>query len=766
MVKTGSDFYTNLDTGHSYLHSDEDYSLEEMLASATGRGENVVAGQVDVPTLPHEDDGGLRYWPSGQVDTVTAAGRAAAAAAGRGFSGGPFSAFPESREAAATTVYDKLPAAFGDTAPRFTLDKVPFEGGIEFLGTPVQDKDKPLTKPPYGGAGKSPYKVPEGSRLDVLQGEIREGWNAKTMTASNLAEAHDAIRVLGGWMTAVQFVQDPQSGKVEWMYLGKPLYENASEAEKVWEAAARAYPREDGTPWKSYEDMVAALDIRDAYELDAISIQNEYVDLGKKEEQRQAELYRDERQGTINAALQEHQAALEQHYNELASRNLSGADRERLEVERRSALQLVQEQGQQALDRVQTEIAGRQSSLALEHESRQILQEQEYDLKFQLQMIDQAFAQQQADLNRALQAEELIEVRRHSQTLEALEAERNVISAQMKNLEFFNMIADQPQILFFAGASGMLQGLGDIAGDGGTAVQNIMNSLNAMPAMNNLQEFVNMSGLEQGIESMRLSAQTGLTGQDVPAYLRGMGPLALEHKRADLNAPIAPGAPPLGGDAYAGMMRRQMGMDPADVGTTQGFTPDVRPGAEERLGSYAPVGSILEEMSNQVSGQTASTFRDAPTYVAPDDVDPRKSTVDWNITNWSRGIDSDPDAGKADIDPKVEGKAQLDPRWQGYEWKGEAQPTERDFVMPMSELTQLGNLPEGVLVRRVDIEGRYGDPEALNKILPMLWKYKYKQHSTFGVMQPGGQVVMDEKNAPQWVKDLPSWPDWIKRLKK
>jgi hypothetical protein len=760
VVKTGSDFYTDLDTGHSYLHSEDvsDVTIGQWLEEAQGKGRNVVAGQVDVPTLPHEDDGGLRYWPSGQVDTVTPAGRAAA---GRG-GGGPFSAFPGSREAVATTTYDKLPATTATAAPLVNLPG--FKGlqtGPQPLGSQDLEKDERLIKPPFTGTGTRTYKIPEGSRLDILQGEIREGWNAKTMTASNLAEAKNARTVLGGWMTAVQFVQDPMSGKVEWMYLGKPLHEDVSETEKVWQAAARNYPKEDKTLYKSYEDMVAALDLRDAYELDAVSIQNEYVALGKEEETRQADLYRDERQGIINAALQEHQAALKQYYDELASRNLSGADRERLEVERRSALQLAQEQGQQALDRVQTEIAGRQSSMALEHESRQILQEQEYDLKFQLQMIEQAFAQQQADLNRALQAEELIEVRRHSQTLEALEAERNVISAQMKNLEFFNMIADQPQILFFAGASGMLQGLGDIAGDGGTAVQNIMNSLNAMPAMNNLQEFVNMSGLEQGIESMRLSAQTGLTGADVPAYLRGMGPLALKHQRADLNAPIAPGAPPLGGDAYQGLLREQMGMDPAAVGTTPGYIPEVRPGAEERLGDYAPVGSILEEMSNQVSGQTASTFRDAPTYVAPDDVDPRKSTVDWNITDWSRGID--PAKDKA---PKVEDKAPLDPRWQGYEWKGEAQPTERDFVMPMSELRQLGNLPEGVLVRAVDIEGRGGDPEALNKILPMLWKYKYKQHSTFGVMQPGGQVVMDEKNAPQWVKDLPSWSDWIKRLKK
>jgi hypothetical protein len=767
VVKTQSDFYTDLDTGKSYVHSDEDFSLEEMLTSATGRGENLVSGQVDVPTLQHEDDPGLRYWPSGQVDTVTAAGRAAAAAAGRGVPYGPFvynktaeglRGFPGSQQTVPTTPYETLPANFGSSAPALTLNKVPFEGGIQFLGSQLGDKDEQLIKPKFPGAGKSPYKVPEGSRLAILQGEIREDWNAKTMTASNLAEAHDAIRVLGRWMTAVQFVQDPQSGKVEWMYLGKPLYEDASETEKVWEVAARQYPREDGTPWKSYEDMVAALDIRDAYELDAVSIQNEYVDLGKKEEQRQAELYRDERQGTINAALQEHQAALEQYYNELASRNLSGADRERLEVERRSALQLAQEQGQQALDRVQTEIAGRQSSMALEHESRQILQEQEYDLKFQLQMIEQAFAQQQADLNRALQAEQLIEVRRHAQTLEALEAERNVISAQVKNLEFFNMIADQPQILFFAGASGMLQGLGDIAGDGGTAVQNIMNSLNAMPAMNNLQEFVNMSGLEQGIESMRLSAQTGLTGQDVPAYLRGMGPMALEHRRAPLDAPIAPGAPPLGGDAYQGLLREQMGMDPAAVGTTPGYIPEVRPGAEERLGGYAPVGSILEQMSNQVSGQTTSTFDASgyPTYVAPDAVEQRPSTFDWDAIlpkDWSSGQNKNV---VKEVDDTIEEGKQTAP--DGNIFRGHTQPTERDFVMPWTALTEAPGLPKGVYIRKADLGVLR---QGWDKIMPLLWKYKLVQGGQ-GVLKGQGGPDWTEETAPDWVKELPSWGEWVK----
>ena len=758
------DFYTDLETGHSYPHSSDvtEMSFEDFLSGEQSRGHNVVAGEVSIPTA--DDDSGVRIHGGGS--SGSSAYRPLSAYTATANRNTPFFGFPGSQPAVTTTPYETLPVGTSANAPRINLPA--FEGlvtGPQLLGGPqLEDKDERLRKSPYKGQGTRTYKVPEGSRLDVLQGEIREGWNAKTMTASNLAEAHDAINVLGGWMTAIRYVEDPMTGAVEWSYMGRALHEftevgsagPGSEArEYVWEAAAKAYPKEDKTVYQSYEDIVAALDLRDAYELDAISIQNEYVALGKEEEKRQAELYRDERQGSINASLEEYKAELANYYDELASRNLSGADKERLEVERRSALQLAQERGQQALDLVQTEIAGRQSSMALEHESRQILQEQEYDLKFQLQMIEQAFAQQQGALNRALEAEQLIEVRRHAQTLEALEAERNVISAQVKNLEFFNMIADQPQILFFAGASGMLQGLGDIAGDGGTAVQNIMNSLNAMPAMNNLQEFVNMSGLEQGIESMRLSAQTGLTEADVPAYLRGMGPMALEHRRAPLGAPIAPGAPPLGGDAYQGLLREQMGMDPAAVGTTPGYIPEVRPGAEERLGGYAPVGSILEQMSNQVSGQTTSTFRDAPTYNFSGEVDPRKSTFDWDATNWSRGIDPD-----KDTDPEVEEKEipkGPDSFTPEGGWLGQVQPTEKDFVLTNPDFDLVPNkfLPQGVYVRRADMEGRTWDEATTLSVLPMLWKYEI-------VVGPKGRVGMLRGQGGPWAPGTE--PDWVKKV--
>lgn len=642
------------------------------------------------------------------------------------------------------------------------------------------DKDDIISRPGYPepGTPNVKYIVPEGSRLWILQKPIRTkekdgvDFDPITMAPSNYAEAELSRSRNTGHMSAIMFMQDI-TGKPDWIYLGQNLYDDVhggAAGEKVWQAAGRAYPIEKGEGvvnggWNSYESLVAALETRDALIQDAESMLQEFIDLGKAEEARQADIYRDARQGEIDASLIEHQTALTNYYNELATRNLTGADRERLEIERQSALQLAQEQAQGALERVQTEIAGRQSSLALEHESRQILQEQEYDLKFQIQAIDQAYSAQQAALNRALEAEQLLEARRHSQALEALEAERNQITAQAKQLEFFNMLAGHPEILFFAGASGLLQGLGDVGGDGGTAVQNIMNSLNAMPAVDNLQEFVNLSGLEQGIESMRLGAQTGLTQADIPEYLRGMGPLALKHHRVPLSAPIAAGAPPLSGAGYESLLRRQTGIGPVTPGAQPGFTfPEGQAGAAERMEGYAPVESIIEQMGKQVVGPTPSTFGQPPRW---EGIQPSKDfTVSSNWpqldTNWFTGGSGGPgpDKGvpKSEPIPPVESELPFTPPGG---WLGQVQPQEKDFVVtePDFHLTPIPpeyGYPIGVFIRKADIQGRNWDSATFGSMLPLLWKYEI----TTG---PKGRVGMLRGQGGPWAEG--NEPDWVKRVK-
>jgi hypothetical protein len=330
----------------------------------------------------------------------------------------------------------------------------------------------------------------------------------------------------------------------------------------------------------------------------------------------------------------------------------------------------------------------------------------------------------------------------------------------------------QPQILFFAGASGLLEGLGDIAGDGGQAVQNIMASLNAMPAMDNLQEFVNMSGLEQGIESMRLGAQRGLTQEDIPAFLRGMGPMALESRRVPLGADIAPGAPPLsGGVDYESLLRKYTGQPLEGAGSNiPGYIPEERPSAEERmsgLGGYADVPMMLAQMEQGISSQTPSSFAAGPppawtaptpgaqvegTYKGPSIFDP---------ANWAtKTIIPDLETGKGPkVEDKPKGPSGPDAFTPEGGWLGQVQPQEKDFVLtnPDFDLTPIPSeygYPKGVFIRKADIQGRTWDKNTFGSILPMLWKYDI-------VVGPKGRVGMLRGQGGPWTPG--SEPDWVKK---
>ena len=166
--------------------------------------------------------------------------------------------------------------------------------------------------------------------------------------------------------------------------------------------------------------------------------------------------------------------------------------------------------------------------------------------------------------------------------MEALQAQKNELQAKENQLGVYSLIADSPEMLFFAGQSGILEGLGDVMGDGGEAIQNIMNSIIKMPAMDNLQQFSRLSGLEQGIEGMRLGALRGVSESDIPQFLRGQAPRAILNPQ-DPNAAIGPGAGPLFGADYQRLlsqytgqpgMNMTLGPDESVISTGPG-TPDI-----------------------------------------------------------------------------------------------------------------------------------------------------------------------------------------------
>jgi hypothetical protein len=210
----------------------------------------------------------------------------------------------------------------------------------------------------------------------------------------------------------------------------------------------------------------------------------------------------------------------------------------RLEAEQEDDLARIDREGQVLMERFR-----------LEHESRGLLMEREFEMRYEVEQLEQQFEAEQAALNRALEAEQLAEMRRASQVMEAIRQQENILRAREQKLNTFNLISQNPAMLYFAGQSGLLAQLGDVMGDGGAAIQAIMDNVNASAAVTNLQEFARMSGTEQGIEAFRLSAQTGVISRDLPGYLRGFAPTPILNP-VPLTSPVTAGSPLAGGGDF------------------------------------------------------------------------------------------------------------------------------------------------------------------------------------------------------------------------
>jgi hypothetical protein len=513
--------YTNPETGHTYRASDEVYGDAKNYMSAIGAtgitditepgGSSVSGGteSVGIPKGPTQP--GAEKWPSKR----------------------PWSP----PKAPVITDYQ-------------TTIQVEQAKDIKKPDTfKVPDRSK---QPDTGDVTKRPFELPVGSALRALEAEIRDEFKSnfgyREMYAESYKEARFQIRNLTNYLPGIREHGGSEFFGPGMAFNGEPLADT-----DVATAALEAYPDFD-----SLDALIGAAKFRDALVTDANLLIDRYNALRDEEFTSQQTQIENERQAVIDASLLDYEAQLADYYRVMGSANLSPARKEELKAEHQAALALAQQQAAGQIAAIQEQTQGSLSTARLEHQSRAALQEQEYDLRFQIQQIEQAFSGQQAALDRALQAEDLIEVRRSNQVMEALQAQKNELQAKENQLGVYSLIADSPEMLFFAGQSGILEGLGDVMGDGGEAIQNIMNSINKMPAMDNLQQFSRLSGLEQGIEGMRLGALRGVSEGDIPQFLRGQAPRAILNPQ-DPNAAIGPGAGPLFGADYQSLLSQYTG---------------------------------------------------------------------------------------------------------------------------------------------------------------------------------------------------------------
>jgi hypothetical protein len=545
--------YTDPESGHTYRASDEVYGDAKNYMSAVGA--------TDIADIT-------------EPSTASVSGGTASVGI-PGLPGGPGAGGPSSP--AAKTVTPRK----GSTLPKApvitdyqTTTQVQQDKGIK---KPDIYKSPDRPGPATGDVTKRPFELPVGSALRALEAEIRDEFKSnfgyREMYAESYKEARFQIRNLTNYLPGIREHGGNEFFGPGYSFNGMPLADA-----KVAEAALEKYSKD----FDSLDALIGAAKFRDALVTDANLLIDRYNALRDEEFTAQQTQIENERQAEIDASLLDYEAQLADYYRVMASAELSPADKQRLQAEHQTSLALAQQQAAGQIAAIQEQTQGSLSTARLEHQSRAALQEQEYDLRFQIQQIEQAFAGQQAALDRALQAEDLIEVRRSNQVMEALQAQKNELQAKENQLGVYSLIADSPEMLFFAGQSGILEGLGDVMGDGGEAIQNIMNSINKMPAMDNLQQFSRLSGLEQGIEGMRLGALRGVSESDIPQFLRGQAPRAILNPQ-DPNAAIGPGAGPLFGADYQSLlsqytgqpgMNMALGPDESFISTGPG-TPDI-----------------------------------------------------------------------------------------------------------------------------------------------------------------------------------------------
>jgi hypothetical protein len=99
-------------------------------------------------------------------------------------------------------------------------------------------------------------------------------------------------------------------------------------------------------------------------------------------------------------------------------------------------------------------------------------------------------------------------------------------------------------MLHFLKNSGALGLFGDVMGDGGQALQQLMERMETQPSqgMSNIQQVSRLSSEEQANQMYALSAQTG--SRDPVSILRGSAPMAHTNP-VDPNTPLRGGAPSL-----------------------------------------------------------------------------------------------------------------------------------------------------------------------------------------------------------------------------
>lgn len=183
-----------------------------------------------------------------------------------------------------------------------------------------------------------------------------------------------------------------------------------------------------------------------------------------------------------------------------------------LQAEQQRALELIKARGQDERETAQATFTAQSAVI-----------DKQFDNTVQLEAMRQSFSREQSELDRALRRDEFESAQTSARALEELDRSRLELEQQQFKLDIFAQLMESPQILAFLGEDGIEQ-FGDLLGDGGATIREMMQRVSAGGPAANIQGFARLSGEEQDTEAFRISALTGTAPGDIGQSLQNAAP--------------------------------------------------------------------------------------------------------------------------------------------------------------------------------------------------------------------------------------------------
>jgi hypothetical protein len=179
-----------------------------------------------------------------------------------------------------------------------------------------------------------------------------------------------------------------------------------------------------------------------------------------------------------------------------------------------------------------------QEKLRASTESSKYLGQLNWELDMASTEQKQAFAANQASLDRSLRLGEMEQAGNLQLQANILQAEMVDIKRQQQKMDWITSLVSNPVQLYMMQKSGLLGNIDDL--DGGAVSSAVEQILAAVPeqSLSNIQQINSRSSFENELDSFNISMQRGLTPEAYEGYISGTAPYTRGTKSR-----MAPGAP-------------------------------------------------------------------------------------------------------------------------------------------------------------------------------------------------------------------------------